>query len=105
MDLKEVEKIYDTLYHDVNGYTISSIGRKKLSYYDKSLTYGEVTPSAFYDIINQIFPDKNDVFYDLGAGTGKAVILASLLFGFKKSAGVEIIDDLWKASQTILARY
>lgn len=104
LDLETLKKIYSNLYGDINGYVISSQARGKLSYHDKSHTYGEVIPDTFFKIVNYVNPIEGEIFYDLGSGTGKAVILASLLFGFSKCIGIEVLKDLYETSRGILVR-
>lgn len=99
------KKLFETLYRSINGFTISAEGRKKLTYVNKAHTYGEVTFDSFQEILKQVRPVEGSVFYDLGSGTGKAVILSSLLAPFGKLVGVEIIEELVTASQKVLAEY
>jgi hypothetical protein len=72
---------------------------------DLSLTYGEIVPSSFHHILDYVsssnlfcdepFKEKNGIFYDLGCGTGRAVICAALSpHLFRKVIGIEIIPDL-----------
>lgn len=105
VDFKTAENIFNQLYGDVNGYLISSQARQKLSYYDKAHTYGEVRPDTFYNILSQVKPQPGEIFYDLGCGTGKPVILASFLFDFSKCVGIEILKDIWHAAESIRKRY
>jgi precorrin-6B methylase 2 len=105
VDMQTAKAIFEVLYNDVNGYIISSQSREKLGYHDKAHTYGEVTPGAFRDIVSRVHPKQGEVFYDLGSGTGKAVILASLLFDFSKCVGVEILKGLHQTAESIAARY
>lgn len=105
MDFDLARKIFNSLYSDVSGYEISSQAKSKLPYADKSLTYGEVVPESFHTIISQIEPKEGEIFYDLGSGTGKAVILASLFFRFSKVFGLEKLEDLWKCSRDVLQRF
>ncbi len=44
-------------------------------------------------------------FYDLGSGIGKALVAASLLGNFEKIVGVEILDDVFAASQDVITSY
>ncbi|OGK50722.1 hypothetical protein A3B50_04450 [Candidatus Roizmanbacteria bacterium RIFCSPLOWO2_01_FULL_40_42] len=105
MDMSITKSIMDTLYRDIQGYDLSFSARKKLQFHDKGLTYGEIVPESFYKILSQVNPQKDEVFYDLGSGTGKAVLAASLFFPFSKTVGVELLDDLYDASQQVLQRY
>lgn len=105
MDFQTTKQVFETLYSTVDGHKVSSNARAKLSYYDKGLTYGEVVPESFSQILATVIPKKGEVFYDLGSGTGKAIFLASLLFDFRKIGGIELLEDLHKASKTVLERY
>ena len=105
MDLEHAKHIFEALYSDVNGYEISHKARRNMPFYDQAHTYGEVTIDEFYEMIKQVKPQSTDVFYDLGSGSGKAVIAASLIFPFKKCVGIEFIEDLANASQRVLYRY
>ncbi|QQG44321.1 MAG: methyltransferase domain-containing protein [Candidatus Roizmanbacteria bacterium] len=104
LDLETAKTILDDLYHDIRGYTVSGEARRKLSYHDKSYTYGEVTPDAFYKILKKAQAKSGEVFYDLGSGVGKPVILAYLLFDFSKCVGIEILPELYKVSHSVLQR-
>ncbi len=98
-------KIFEELYSKENGYLISREARKKRGINDRKLTYGEVKFDSFYEIIKEVSPTSNKVFYDLGSGNGKAVILASLFGDFKKLVGIEILDELVASASRILAKY
>lgn len=64
----------------------------KLKLTDKHiyLTYGEIIPESIRLLINDISPiDINDVFYDLGSGTGKVCLQILQETNVKKSCGIE----------------
>lgn len=105
MDKNQAEKIFNHLYDDVDGYAISRFARKKINYRNITHTYGEVLFSTFWDILLRVNPKKNSVFYDLGAGTGKPCIIASLFTAFSKVVGVEILPDIYKTSTEVLDSY
>ena len=44
-------------------------------------------------------------FYDLGSGTGKAVIAMSLIFHFKRLIGIEYLENLFRLSLEIKNTY
>ena len=50
-----------------------------------------------YHYNNSIIDDG--IFFDLGSGTGKAVIAMSLMHKFKKLQGIEFLENLMKLSQ------
>lgn len=93
-----VDSVYNNLYSAVNGYALSSAAKERNALFDNSdFTYGEVTPSAMQELLEHL-PQQRGVFYDLGSGTGKAVILASMLKGFDKCVGVELLQDLHESA-------
>lgn len=92
--------LFKSLYDNVNGYEVSRIAHKKLTNGENFL-YGEIT---FYDwkiIVDRINPKKDGVFFDLGCGTGKAIIASHLLFNFRKSIGIELLEGLYSAALEI----
>lgn len=105
MDLSVAKTVLNMLFQDVRGYDLSFNARKKLEYFDRGLTYGEIVPDAFYEMLSAVHPKKGEVFYDLGSGSGKAVFAAALFFPFSKTVGIEFLDDLYNASQDILDRF
>lgn len=76
---------------------------------DKSLTYGEVEVASFQNILgytstHNTFKESEGtlnsrVFYDLGSGTGRAVITAALSPShFSKVVGIELMAELYEFS-------
>lgn len=61
-----------------------------------ALTYGEIDFHSFSCILEKLTIKKGDVFVDLGHGTGKALICASLLYGtlLSECIGIELIPEL-----------
>ena len=49
--------------------------------------------------------EESGIFYDLGSGTGKAVIAMSLFCPFKKLIGIEYLQGLWDLSVRSKAAY
>jgi hypothetical protein len=105
MDFEIAKSVFESLYSEVNGCEISSSARKKISYTSKVHTYGEVTPEGFSAMLKELQIAPTGVFYDLGSGTGKGVILVSLFGNFTKMIGIEILEDLYLESKKILSRY
>lgn len=105
MDKQEVKRIFDELYQDVDGLALSREGRGRLGYYDQSHFYGEVLIDSFYEILNRSNPKEGEIFYDLGSGLGKAVLLAHLFYSFSECVGIEIIPELFGKSCDILDRF
>jgi hypothetical protein len=65
---------------------------------DKEFIYGEIDFLSFYTILERVSPSSQDVFYDLGSGSGKAVLSATLFFNVKESFGIELLPPLYEQS-------
>ena len=66
---------------------------------NKEFIYGEIDFLSFYTILNRASPSAKDVFYDLGAGSGKSVISTMIYFNVKKAIGIELLPPLYKQSK------
>jgi precorrin-6B methylase 2 len=102
--IKRGLKILDKLYHDVNGMEISLADRQRMGNDDPSFTYGEVTFPSIAISLAIAEPKPGEVFYDLGAGAGKAVFCAALLNDWKKCCGIEYLPALYECTQTLLGK-
>jgi len=67
----------------------------------KNLTYGETSYLAIKESLEFVKLTKDDVFYDLGCGSGKTVFFANLVFG-AKAIGIEIITDFVRNGMNIV---
>lgn len=105
MDREKVKEIFNQLYSSVDGRALSLKGREDQELKSKSYVYGEVVPDSFYELIKDAQPQPGQIFYDLGSGTGKAVILAHLFFDFSQSIGIELVDSLYNASANVLKKF
>lgn len=105
MEFTKAKDIFNALYTDVNGRALSLKWREDHKEADKSFVYGEILPDTFYEIMQTMQPRPGQVFYDLGSGTGKACMLAYLLYPFKKVCGIELVDPLYDASITVQKRF
>ncbi len=86
-------KLFSSLYDNIDGYSVSHEARKDLE--DKNdLLYGELPAETWRDIVERADPKKDGVFLDAGSGTGRVVILSHLLYDFKKTIGVELLQGL-----------
>jgi hypothetical protein len=65
-----------------------------------SLTYGEIDFFSLACILEKLNIKKGDSFVDLGHGTGKGLICASLLYGtlLSQCIGMELIPELYQVS-------
>lgn len=61
-------------------------------------TYGEIDFIPFIALLSLTKPDEQTIFYDLGSGTGKAVLACAMVFNVQKSCGIEIFPQLHHAA-------
>eukprot|EP00928_Gymnodinium_smaydae_P032439 TRINITY_DN23493_c0_g1_i1.p1 TRINITY_DN23493_c0_g1~~TRINITY_DN23493_c0_g1_i1.p1 ORF type:complete len:891 (+),score=82.89 TRINITY_DN23493_c0_g1_i1:155-2674(+) len=68
---------------------------------DRELTYGEVEFLPFLGVMTKVVqPQSGEVFLDLGSGTGRALLVASLGFPFlKRCIGYEVLELLHKTAE------
>lgn len=94
--LNQHEAVFRELYHPIDGYGLSRQAREGNDAIE--YVYGEIEFEAFIALLTLCKPNSNTVFYDLGSGTGKAVIACGMVFPVKKSAGIELFEELYLAS-------
>lgn len=109
----ECEKIFHKLY--CNYSLIETINeslseRNKKRYSQSNYVYGEVTYEGMKKILSYLqnnFNEENEnkTFLDLGSGIGRAVVSAALIGNFRKSVGVEILENLHLMSTTVKELY
>tara|TARA_Y100000588_G_scaffold389718_1_gene493258 strand:+ start:1512 stop:2228 length:717 start_codon:yes stop_codon:yes gene_type:complete len=92
----EHEACFNRLYHNVNGFLLSKHARAE--YDSPDLTYGEIDFKSFIALIDACNPNQDTIFYDLGCGTGKAVMAISLVFNIQKACGIECLQPLYDAA-------
>jgi precorrin-6B methylase 2 len=105
MDLARAQQIFEQLYSGFSGYDIARSEKERMGRQEAATTYGEVVPTAFYDVMLAAEPKEGEVFFDLGSGTGKATILAALVFPFSRVVGIELLPGLGDAARQVLSRY
>jgi precorrin-6B methylase 2 len=69
------------------------------------LAYGEIRFEGFSKLLATTQPKAGEIFYDLGAGAGKAVFCAALLYPWKKCVGIEILPSLYQESLMQLEKF
>ena len=95
-------KVTKSLYKNINGSIISNNFRKQLPGESTHLTYGEIVPESFMQILD-LCDIKNGNFVDLGCGTGKSIIIAALSsHRFKSVWGIEIIPELVENAKNVV---
>lgn len=108
-NLVAVEQLFGEIFHWFDGYDVSEMEQIKLdntvearswmgrliSGHDSSV-YGEVLPEGVQTLLDavqdEIPMDVEDVFVDLGSGTGKVAMHAVLVLPCKKVMGIELSE-------------
>ncbi|HAT4481990.1 TPA: hypothetical protein I9282_002836 [Legionella pneumophila] len=106
-DWSSIEKktgILEALYKKAHTKSYSIRYRLLHLIQDKEFIYGEINFLSFYTILERATPSNQDIFYDLGSGSGKAVLSAILFFNVKKSIGIELLPPLYEQSNTLLKK-
>ena len=65
----------------------------------------EVSFDGFKDVLDIVNPAQDSIFFDCGSGIGKAMVIASLLYPFKKLVGVEELPSLANSSKELLNQF
>ena len=92
LNVPEHRAVFENLYHDVNGFKLSQQARLKGDAFEYA--YGEIEFEPFIALLSLAKTNADTVFYDLGSGTGKAVLAAAMVFPIKKSVGIELFTEL-----------
>lgn len=78
------------IYREIDGYPISPEDERTVERTRSSATYGELMPTATVRLLEQLALTHRDVFYDLGAGVGKVVLLAAITTPVARAVGIEL---------------
>ncbi len=105
MDLTRAQEILHQLYAAIPGYEIARAEKQRTGRQEDSTTYGEILVPSFHEVLSAVSPQPGERFIDLGSGTGKAPLLAALLFPFSHLVGVELLPGLVQAARQALSRY
>lgn len=99
--IEKKENILKQLFKNDHAKIASMVYRKMRFILDKEFIYGEIDCLSFYTLFERTEPKPQDIFYDLGSGTGKAVFTVALFFEVSKACGVELLPPLYtKANNT-----
>lgn len=83
---------FQKLFATIDGFALSRQARSTQDAIE--YTYGEIDFISFIALLALVQPDNNTVFYDLGSGTGKAVLACTMVFNVQKSCGIELFSEL-----------
>lgn len=92
LNLEQQAAVFHRLYDPVNGFSLSKEARKHSD--SMEFVYGEIDFESFLALLSLCQPDEQTVFYDLGSGTGKAVVACALVYPVKKCHGIELLGPL-----------
>lgn len=96
LHLKQHRAVFQSLFNDVNGFTLSHSAR---TLHDAmEYTYGEIAFTSFIALIAMTRPTPETRFYDLGSGTGKAVVACAMVFDMQACCGVELLETLHQSA-------
>lgn len=101
-DIERKTDILETLYTKVHAKSSSIRYRLMHLIQNKEFIYGEIDILSFATILERASPSPEEVFYDLGSGSGKAVLCTMLFFNVKKSIGIEFLPPLYEQANTQL---
>lgn len=98
LSLDKHRAIFNDLYNNVNGFALSHQARQLNDTCE--LVYGEIIFEPFIALVSMCHPNADTIFYDLGSGTGKAVLASAMVFNIKKSIGIELLPNLHQCAKT-----
>ncbi len=96
LGLDKAQSVFTHLYANVDGFSLSREARGEHDAYD--YVYGEIDFMSFIALLSLVKPDSKTVFYDLGSGTGKAVLACAMVFNVQESNGIELFRSLHNAA-------
>lgn len=94
IDAIQAENLFNKLYGEVKGYSVSTEARAKSGLDTSRFLYGELPFTTWKEIVEHANPKKDGVLFDLGSGTGRIVMASHLAFNFRKAIGVELLKGL-----------
>jgi precorrin-6B methylase 2 len=98
LNLKRHQTAFQTLFTNMNGFELSKKARLTGDAFE--YTYGEIEFIPFIALIAMTKPTPHTRFYDLGCGTGKAVISCATVFEMGHYCGIELFKELSDAALT-----
>lgn len=91
-NLDKHAQVLQKLYAGIDGFALSREARATQD--SMEYVYGEIIFEPFIALLSLCKPDSSTVFYDLGSGTGKAVLASVMVFPIHKSYGIELFSSL-----------
>lgn len=91
------QKNFTHLFQAIDGFALSKKDREGQDM--PELVYGEICFEPFIALLSNCQPDHETVFYDLGCGTGKALLAMAMVFQTKKAIGIEKMPGLCRCTE------
>jgi SAM-dependent methyltransferase len=88
--VEDPKAIVRRLYRGVDGFDIPPTDEQAVRAARSSSVYGELMPTATLRLLEALELQPEDVFFDLGAGVGKVVLMAALSTPVRQAVGVEL---------------
>ena len=87
---------FNSIFSEIDGNQASQTDRSRNSLSDEQgLTYGEITYLGFLEMLKAAGAADGQIFYDLGCGSGKALVAAALSdVRFLRCVGVELLPTV-----------
>lgn len=97
LHLNDHLRALDHISASTNGFQLSRESRIDSDAFE--YVYGEIDSSSLVALLSLTQPNPSTVFYDLGSGVGKAVLMCAMTFNVKKACGIELFPLLHQAAQ------
>lgn len=97
----KADRLFKMSYLRHSPYYISQEQIQKVELPDKILTYGETPWKTLYDILLQLPIAQDDIFYELGFGTGRNLVFTHLFFNLNV-VGYELIPEFYERASSIV---
>eukprot|EP00826_Nyctotherus_ovalis_P032735 TRINITY_DN2635_c0_g1_i9.p1 TRINITY_DN2635_c0_g1~~TRINITY_DN2635_c0_g1_i9.p1 ORF type:complete len:290 (+),score=13.93 TRINITY_DN2635_c0_g1_i9:689-1558(+) len=104
-EVMEKYVVFNEVFRGVDGGVISQSERNAKKLVGLQYTYGEIELVHFLPLLRMASNRSGGEFWDLGSGTGKALIAASLSNYYSKICGVEILEDLRNTSTSVITKF
>lgn len=91
------QRYLNHLYQALTPYSFAASYKKK----DLAATQGEILHHSLDKLLSELSLEERDVFFDLGAGTGRVTAQVFLKTGVQAACGIEFIPELHEHSLRI----
>ncbi len=99
----EARRLVRELYRGVDGFSLSRADDIRVRASRSNPTYGEVMPTATLHLLEWLDLGPRDVFYDLGSGLGKVVLMAGLVTRARRCVGIELATSRVEEARRAIA--